>query len=223
MKRVAFISIFILFLTNTTQPISVGYSNFDLRLWDSSFFTVIFDGVIYDTPTQRFQLKKVLPGKHTIIIFKFYRSKTHYSKKIFQGTVQFSQATNVHAVIDHKNSLSISRVTPLFGPCSPPQPIKKVMMPVDFKNLKQRITKTEFESSRIEMAKKAVNKNNITARQVFEIMLLFEYESTRLDFAKYAYRYTVNKHLFYIVNDAFTFSSSIRKLRQYINNYQLRA
>ncbi len=222
MKRLVFVSLFILFFSNTTQPISGQYSNFDLRLWDNSFFTVIFDGVIYDTPIQRFQLEKVLPGMHTITIFKFYRSKKHYSKKIFEGSIQFPQATNVHAIIDRKNSLNISRITPLFGPTSPPQPIKKVMTPVDFRNLKQRITTTEFESNSIEMAKKAVNKDNMTAQQVYEIMLLFEYESTRLEFAKYAYRYTVNKHMFYIVNDAFTFCSSIRKLKQYINNYPLR-
>jgi hypothetical protein len=46
-------------------------------------------------------------------------------------------------------------------------------------------------------------------------MLLFDFESTRLTFAKFAYKYTFDKGNYYKVNDAFQFESSIEELNQF--------
>jgi hypothetical protein len=49
-------------------------------------------------------------------------------------------------------------------------------------------------------------------------MLLFSFESTRLDFAKFAYAYTLDLRNYYKLNDAFTFESSIDDLDKYIQS-----
>ncbi|HNQ83646.1 MAG TPA: DUF4476 domain-containing protein, partial [Bacteroidales bacterium] len=54
--------------------------------------------------------------------------------------------------------------------------------------------------------------------QVKEIMKLFSFEESRLEFAKYAYGYTYDLSNFYIVNDAFSFESSIDELNKYIRS-----
>ena len=54
------------------------------------------------------------------------------------------------------------------------------------------------------------------AEQVKEIMLLFDFESTRLEFAKEAYSYTYDLDNYYILNDAFDFESSISELNEFI-------
>ncbi len=41
---------------------------------------------------------------------------------------------------------------------------------------------------------------------------------TRLDFAKYAYAYTLDLRNYYKLNDAFTFESSIDELDKYIRS-----
>jgi len=48
-------------------------------------------------------------------------------------------------------------------------------------------------------------------------MLLFSFEATRLDFAKFAYKYTYDISNYYKLNDAFTFESSIEELNNFIN------
>jgi hypothetical protein len=51
-------------------------------------------------------------------------------------------------------------------------------------------------------------------------MMLFSFEGTRLDFAKFAYGRTYDIGNYYMVNDAFTFETSIDELNDYINGYR---
>jgi hypothetical protein len=56
----------------------------------------------------------------------------------------------------------------------------------------------------------------MSAVQVRELMEAFTFESTRVEFAKFAYPMVTDKERFYIVYDAFTFSSSIDELDDFI-------
>jgi hypothetical protein len=47
-------------------------------------------------------------------------------------------------------------------------------------------------------------------------MTLFDFENTKLDFAKFAYDRTYDRANYYKVNDAFEFESSIEDLNRYI-------
>jgi len=49
-----------------------------------------------------------------------------------------------------------------------------------------------------------------------ELLSMFNHESNRLDLAKSAYNNTVDPENFFIVNEAFHFSSSIRELNRFI-------
>ena len=68
------------------------------------------------------------------------------------------------------------------------------------------------------IAEQAISSHRVKAEQVYRILLMFSFESTKLKVAKFAYNYCVDKRNYYRVNDAFTFSSSIRELNNYIGN-----
>jgi hypothetical protein len=51
-------------------------------------------------------------------------------------------------------------------------------------------------------------------------MSIFDFEATRLDFAKYAYGRTFDIGNYYKVNDVFDFETSISDLNAYINSYR---
>jgi len=86
----------------------------------------------------------------------------------------------------------------------------------NFQNVKQTISSKTFEDSKLTIAKQVLNNNCLLTSQVKEILLLFTYESTKLDFAKYAYGYTYDIGNYYMLNDAFQFESSIDELNSYI-------
>jgi hypothetical protein len=86
-----------------------------------------------------------------------------------------------------------------------------------FQNLKYQIRNATFDSDQLRIARQAIRANGATSKQVRELMQMVSFESTRLELAKSAYRFTADQRNYYIVNDAFSFSSSVRELNSFIN------
>ncbi len=87
----------------------------------------------------------------------------------------------------------------------------------DFSSAKESIRSKSFEDSKLTLAKQIVGANCLNTNQVKEMMGLFTYEETKLDFAKLAYKKTTDKNNYFRVNDAFTYESSIDELNAFIN------
>lgn len=85
-----------------------------------------------------------------------------------------------------------------------------------FEQFKQSLRNESFESTRVTLAKQTIATNFFTAAQVKDILNLYSFESSKLELAKYAYDYTVDKGSYFIVNDVFSFSSSKEDLNNYI-------
>jgi hypothetical protein len=90
------------------------------------------------------------------------------------------------------------------------------MTDLDFKDAKQTIASKSFEDSKLSIAKQVTGANCLFSSEVREIMELFSFETTRLEFAKFAYRYTFDVSNYYKVNEAFQFESSIEELNNFI-------
>ena len=97
------------------------------------------------------------------------------------------------------------------GPCS------TYMGPVDFDNAKSSIESKSFSDSKMTLAKQITKGNCLSADQVTEITRVFDFESDRLDYAKFAFDYCYDQGNFYKVNDAFEFEMTIEELDEHIN------
>ena len=97
-----------------------------------------------------------------------------------------------------------------------PQPLPMCMSQMEFMQLKNSIESKSFESSKLQIAKQALSYNNFTSAQITDLMSAFDFESTKLDFAKSAYGKVIDKQNFYLVNNSFAFESSIQELNQFI-------
>jgi hypothetical protein len=100
------------------------------------------------------------------------------------------------------------------GPVGCPHP----MDIADFDMMKQTISSKDFESTRLSIAKQVLQENCLFASQVTEVLTLFDFENTKLEFAKYAYGYTYDTGNYFKVNDAFEFESSVQELNNYISS-----
>ena len=101
------------------------------------------------------------------------------------------------------------------GPIGCPMP----MAPGDFESAKSSIASKSFESTKLEIAKQIIGSNCVVAEQVKQIMQLFDFEASKLDFAKFAYGHTYDKGNYFKVNDAFEFESSVSDLNSYIGGH----
>jgi hypothetical protein len=91
------------------------------------------------------------------------------------------------------------------------------MDPASFADARNSISSKGFESTRLQVAQQITQARCLTASQVRDIMRLFSFESTKLEFAKFAFPYTFDTNNYFMVNDAFGFSSSIDDLNRYLN------
>jgi hypothetical protein len=96
------------------------------------------------------------------------------------------------------------------------------MTDLDFRDMKQSVASNSFEESKLNIAKQVASSNCLFSSEVKEIMELFSFESSRLEFAKFAYRYTFDVGNYYKVNGAFQFESSIEELNKYIDGKKLK-
>jgi hypothetical protein len=85
-----------------------------------------------------------------------------------------------------------------------------------FSSAQSTINGQSFESNKLQVAKQVLGSNCMTSAQVAQIMQVFDFEDTRLQFAKFAYGRTFDIGNYFVVNNAFDFSSSVDELNAYI-------
>jgi hypothetical protein len=91
----------------------------------------------------------------------------------------------------------------------------------EFETLKSTVKRSSFDSSKLEIAKTALMSNRVSSSQALELVKLFSFDSSKLEIAKFAYPRTIDKVNYFIVNNAFTFSSTADELNRFIrsNNF----
>jgi hypothetical protein len=104
---------------------------------------------------------------------------------------------------------------------APAQPVGRCassMSASSFAKAKDNISSNSFEDSKMTVAKQVTKANCMTAAQIAEVMALFSFEDSKLQFAKFAYDFCYNQGDYYEVNQAFTFESSIEDLNEYLES-----
>jgi len=90
------------------------------------------------------------------------------------------------------------------------------MPAANFNNSISIIQKESFENSKLNTAKQIASNNNLCASQIAHICKLFSFEQSKLDFAKYAYRFCVDQNNYYLLNEVFSFAASKDELKKFI-------
>jgi hypothetical protein len=111
-----------------------------------------------------------------------------------------------------------AKPTPAPAPAQPAGRCASSMAPASFSKAKDTISSNSFEDSKMTVAKQVTKANCMTAAQIAEVMGLFSFEDSKLQYAKYAYDYCFNQGDYYEVNAAFTFESSIEDLNSYLES-----
>lgn len=199
-------------------------SDLRLNVYGNTLFTVAIDGRHYPYPDIRYEVRDLTPGQHFLEVF---RVDGYYgSTVLFAGYIHLPAASVVNARIDHYGRFIVNHITPkymapvVYQPapvCAPVSaPAFYPMSDYDFGLLCESIRSKSFDSTRLQVAKQALDSHRLTSRQVRDLMELMWFESTKLELAKFAYHRVVDKERFFLVNDAFSFSSSITELDRFI-------
>lgn len=93
---------------------------------------------------------------------------------------------------------------------------RKSMVPSAFLTAKENIDGQPNDPARLSMAKQMAGTNCLSTAQVMEVMELFKFEDTRLDFAKFAYDHVIDTGNYHQVATKFRFSGSVEELNNYL-------
>jgi len=90
----------------------------------------------------------------------------------------------------------------------------------EFKDILNALRKEPFDNTRLRLAKQVLSssRGNFLSRQVKEMVECFSFDDGRLDLAKYAYDYTLDREKYFLVSDAFHFPSSRDNLARHIES-----
>lgn len=206
-------------------------SEFVLNLYERSIYVVVFDRKIYDVNNNQFRLSNVSPGNHRLIVKQRIGGPNGAMRKLYEGSVQIPRNSTVYAKINRYNRFEITSVNRRGGYNNNNRYYNDnshryrrdnyYNRPLlDLPRLLRTMENAGFESDKKLIAEQAISSHRVKAIQVYRILTMFSFESTKLKIAKFAYGYCIDKNNYYLVNDAFSFSSSIRELNNYIGNYR---
>lgn len=88
----------------------------------------------------------------------------------------------------------------------------------DFSQAVASIKDKTFSDSKLTLAKQVTKSNCLTSAQIAQITGLFDFESGKLEYAKFAYSFCFNPENYWKVNNSFEFESSIDDLNEHIES-----
>jgi hypothetical protein len=230
----------------TTQPQVINSELFISRI-DSSLFTLILDETQFGAPAKSFNLTNLTPGYHHIklvkpTVGKPIRGMSVTPEVLYDGYVNVPEASRVTAVNSGREQLNIVSIVPLIQyilgilgqggqngtnnggvgqgfPWGWPPLGPQAMAGADFEMLKSTINGKAFDSDKLSILRMAMMNNHFTASQVTQLVSLFDFESNKVNVAKALYSKVIDKGNYYLVNNAFNFSSSSSELAEYITGF----
>ncbi|HLG35938.1 MAG TPA: DUF4476 domain-containing protein [Bacteroidia bacterium] len=204
-------------------------SELNLVSADRNMIAVSLDNNYYSPFTSNFGAGNIQPGTHYISIVKRYFLNTHgfshhrnyKDEVVFRGYLEFPVASRISGTLDCFNRLSlniqnIGYQENYFQNTNYIAPPYIGMDEHSFRELKSVIANRWFDSSKLEVAKQGISGSAISSAQLAELMGLLSFESNKLELAKFAYRFVADKQKFFLVNDSFTFESSIGELDRFV-------
>lgn len=125
-----------------------------------------------------------------------------FETETIQTTTTTTTSSNNNTVVN----------TPAKAGCQKAYP----MLSGDFSSATASIKKLNFEDGKLSTAKQIAGSNCLNTNQIVDICKMFSFEDSKLDFAKFAYKYCVDANNYFKVNNVFQYSSSTDELNEFI-------
>ena len=110
--------------------------------------------------------------------------------------------------------------TPPTTPTPPTPPVNQPFNEQEFQIAYNTVAAQSFENDKLMIAKQVVSSRPVFTSQIVRLTKLFDFDSNRLEFLKYAYHHCYDKNNYYTTYNLLSFSSSKKELKNYIATHQ---
>lgn len=209
-------------------------SELGIKMKDGSYFLFQLDNSFFNKPETVYNLINVAEGYHYIQVYRV--SDYGDTKLAFKGYIYIPGNSQVKAIVEPDHRIKVSteyvQTNPVPVPVSPgtlnpptsssssatPAPV--VLSDQELKDIINAVDKVSFSSTKLSTAKNSLSGKQVKSSQVAALVKLFVFESDKIDLAKYCYDITLDKSNYYLVNDSFSFSSSIDEMNKFLKSKQ---
>jgi hypothetical protein len=228
-----------------TTLVAQAYQTSDLtvRLEKNGLFTVVVNGKKQASNCNVFRFDQIVPGMHSIQVLRnnYWGSPA----VVYRGRIRVPRSSKVKATLNNRNQMMVSfrplvhhgnhqggsygQTTSLTAPgygghyqypqpvvCGPPAPVHFGMASFQFNRTRERMDDVPFDDDKLMISRQAIRMNGISAEQLRTLLYKLTFDSSKLKLAKFAYEYVSDSESYFLLNDAFTFSSSGRELDNFI-------
>ncbi len=225
----------------TTLNASPLDADLNLHLYNYEPIIVQFDQTSYSNPSETFSINCVAPGRHRLAVWstptRFNYGYNSAPVLVYNGFIDLYSASITSSIITHNNSLRIENIQAKFVQqitsnsydthywnqnnfCHDHQNfIPRAISNAQFNQIKYSIGNKNFDSTQLLLARQAVRTNPMNSQQIAELMNVLSFESSRMELAKFAYRYSVDPQNYYLLYDSFSFESSVTELSSFIDHH----
>lgn len=203
----------------------VGVNKGDLKI------KIVFENTLYgeiekyiyalaDTETV-YRIKKKKNGTNTLQLYSKSRIPINYMPaSIDSSNIQTHEIVIIN--VEKNTETPLLENENIYGKYTEinnePLPCKGEMSKAEFDKALNFIKNTDFESEKFIVAKQIIHKYCLTTEQVRKIAGSFDFEHTKLEFAKAAYTRTTDKKNYSRVNDVFELADTILILDKFVKN-----
>jgi hypothetical protein len=225
--------------------LSASATEINVRLQNHKVFKFVIDNVVYNN-SSNYLVRNIHNGYHMVSAYE-RKNGNNGNRLIFSGNVFVPGNKKLDVIISKNAGFKVIRETSIGGNNGGGNHgndnqgenhygdnndghndhgnnnnngynSEVAMGDYEFGMLLSTVRNTSFDSSKMDIAKTALIDNRVYARQVLELVRLYSFDSSKLEIAKYAYSRTVDKGNYFLVNSAFTFSSTSDDLNRFIRN-----
>lgn len=126
-------------------------------------------------------------------------------------------ATSKPIFTNNPQTATAAPVSPASGPKPSPAGCSKPMADATFQTQLATVKKQSFSDTKIKVAKTMISKNCLSTAQVANLLSAFSFEGDKLEMAKFAYPFTIDKDNYLTLTETFKFSSSTSELTRFLN------
>jgi len=232
------LSVLLFSLAATLSANNRNRSELRISLFDGAAFNISVGNLVFNNQAPSYTINNLAPGHHFVEIVKVERYRNwrgHWRVKyntVFADYINIARASVVVGEINRRGKFVVTAMYAINGGWGNPsnqdywnsgnnnywhgQQGIAAMNHQSFSALVNVIRNASFESNKLDIAKQALSMNWVTSSQVRQLLYLFSFESSKLELAKYAFSSTIDPENYFMVHDAFNFSSSSRELNNFI-------
>jgi hypothetical protein len=207
-------------------------ANLTVQTTEIGHFSLELNGQFYDFNQNMFAMPNMMPGAYNVRLHRWIQGFGNQGvwQMVYQGMVHVMAMHNTILTYNAWTGTTIQHHPIMGGPNAPHPPMPGVpntpgmpiggffmgMDPMAFDQFLVQLDNISFDSNKLDFAKFAIRQNGITVAQLRMALGRFSFDSNRLNLAQFAYQFTIDRHNYFMLQDAFAFQSNFRRLMQSI-------